>query len=136
VKKLVWLALLVVLLVGGKKGIDYFSRDREVSSYRNRVQSMLEGMQKGGNYQTAVCMWYMGTLSLDQRDFNAAADSFDAWREKRGLKQVTSFNVAEVLVEKERSVLGEGGMSKVTTVVDGRSLTFRVADRMPIDVAE
>jgi hypothetical protein len=49
---------------------------------------------------------------------------------------VTSFNVAEVLVEKERSVLGEGGMSKVTTVVDGRSLTFRVADRMPIDVAE
>lgn len=135
-KKLIWLAVLVLLLVGGKKGIDYLSRDRELSTYRNRVQFMLEGMQKGGNYQTAVCMWYMGTVSLDQRDFNGAADSFDAWRQKRGLQQVTSFNVGEVLVEKERGLLGEGGISKVPVVVNGRSLTFRVADRMPIDLVE
>jgi len=135
-KKLIWLAVLVLLVVGGKKGIDHLSRDRELSTYKKRVQSMLEGMQEGGNYQTAVCMWYMGTVSLDQRDFNSAADSFDTWRQKRGLQRVTGFNVGEVVVEKERSVLGEGGISKVSVVVNGKPLTFRVADRIPIEVVQ
>lgn len=136
-KKLIWLGALALLLWGGKKTGDYFSHDREVTSYRDRVAAVLTGLRKGADSTSgsvAICMWAQGTLEMELDPFNAAAARFEAWRKQVGLHEVTSFEIGEVVIEKPRGPLDDQGIALVHATVDGRPFIFRTAFREPISV--
>lgn len=132
-KLLLGLGLVALLGFGVRRGVEFLEADREVHLHRARVMDLFKSMQEGGNYQTAICMWYQGTLSMDAGTFPRAADHFDAWRKEQGFEKVKSFTVGEVSIEVPRGMVSPG-TAKVQIEVDGRSLTLRVQDRVPIEV--
>jgi hypothetical protein len=132
-KLLVVLSVVALLGFGVKRGVEFLEADREVHLHRTRVMELFKGMQEGGNYQTAICMWYQGTLSMDAGSFPRAADSFDAWRKKEGFDKVKAFTVGEVAIEVQRGMVAPG-TARVEIEVDGRHLTLRVQDRTPIEI--
>jgi hypothetical protein len=136
-KKLFWLVVLAAAIVGAKKGLEHFARDYDAHLYRTRIELLLKNMKAGGNYEAAVCLWYWGTLTpLGGREMRGAIDDFAAWKHTQGLQVVTSFSVGEIIVEKARGPLGEGGVARAALVVNGRPLTWRLADRRPIEVVQ
>jgi hypothetical protein len=132
-KLLVVISVVALLGFAVKRGVEFLEADREAHLHRTRVTELFKGMQEGGNYQTAICMWYQGTLSMDAGSFPRAADHFDAWRTKQGFDKVKAFTVGEVAIEVPRGTVSPGS-AKVRIEVDGRNLTLSVQDRTPIEV--
>ncbi len=128
--------LLVLLVVGGKCGLDAMFRSGEEHNAQERVRRLFDGMKPGGNVEQAICVWYRGALRLNQEEFNQAADLFDAWQRSAELPTVSTYEIREVQIVADTGLIG-GATVRVSGTVNGRSFALRVKQGDPLawDVA-
>lgn len=126
-----WLSIVVALVIGGKYGLEYMFRSGEEHAAHERVREMLDGMKPGGDLQRSICLWYRGSRSLDQYEFNQGADAFDAWRAKKGVNLIKEYVIdAAVLVEGGEMLAT--GVVLVTGSMDGKRFAIRAIPREPL----
>ena len=95
--------LMILLVVGaiaflaGRWAWQKFGAVSE-ESVTQRVTTVLENMQAGGDEQTATCVWATGAVNIsDLTALSAAVDGFARWRRDKGLTApIQSFSVDEV----------------------------------------
>jgi hypothetical protein len=123
--------VLGVLVFGGKLAIEKITTATRLEGATKRVSLALAGLAPGAEsdiYQTAICMWWAGSLSLDQDQFNMAASLYDRWA--RSLGKLDAFEISSSELEQD----GDGILVGVTTPKG--PLAFRVLQGKPLESVE
>lgn len=133
-KKIIGVVVLIALIWGGKLAVDAMSRRTNQEDAQTRVRIVLTGLKQGAGateYQTAVCMWKAGSLTLGQEEFRTASDEFDDWARGRGLTNLRSFEIGGAAVEKAAYAL-ESAVVVVKGSVDGKPFVAHAARSRPL----
>jgi hypothetical protein len=130
---LAFIGFAIIVGVGVKSAVEHtesaVARDRA----RVRLKAMLGGMQAGGNYQTVVCMWRVGAVSMGQGEFNQAADDFDDWRRQARLDSVTSYSIDDLEMVKAAGLIGPS-VSRAQVTINQRHFLLRLEDDKAVEI--
>lgn len=127
---LVILAVLAVAILGGRWAWQRFGGAVTEESVEQRVTTVLENMEAGGDEQTATCTWATGKATIsDITAMGAAVDGFARWRRAKGLtRAISSFSVDEVDVS--------GDVPWVSVTIDGQEHALEAPKGEPIAWAD
>jgi hypothetical protein len=135
-KALVWIIILVGVVVGGKYLLEYMDVRAYENTATNRVQSFLDGMKPGGDFEQAFNMWLMGgqtgigTISQDQ--YNAYVSQIVAWMAERGLgRGIQSYEMTGATLVRGRDGL-EPAVVDVSCTIDGVDVVIHAVEREPL----
>jgi hypothetical protein len=135
-KALVWLAILVGVVVGGKYFLEYMDVSAYEHSATTRVQAFLEGMKPGGDSQEAFNMWLWGGRSgmrtITQDQYNAYVNQMNAWMAERRLGPgIKSYEITGATTVRGREGL-ESAVVDVSCTIDGVSVVIHAVEREPL----
>ncbi len=134
----VWLAVLVVLTVGGALGVRCAQRGAVEYNAQVRVEYLLRAMRTGAGSE-AIELWYTGNRGINQETKNMSleryseiVDQWSRWLAQKELKgTISSFSVDRARFVAERSA-AQTSVARVYCTIDGRSLAMTVAQGEPI----
>jgi hypothetical protein len=118
--------------VAAALGCNVLKRDEA----RTRAENILNGMKHGyldGEWQTAVCMWYDGVVSLaDQRELEEATDGFERWLRDAGIQTpIAGYEIVEVTISK-----GTPPAALVSVRIDGAPHRMRIVKHETVSWAD
>jgi hypothetical protein len=133
---LIWLSVVLVLVVGGKYGVQHMQESAVTYEARTRVQEMLDGFKEGGDRTNAIDMWSTGvrdsTKLLGTEEASNVMRGMARWLADKGLRNtITSYTIDDVVFEKEREGY-QTSIARVYCTIDGRSVDMLVARTVPI----
>jgi hypothetical protein len=127
------LLMAMVLLAAGLAVACY---SMEEHGARTRVEMMMNGWSKGGrtssgDIQTAVCMWYEGSLLITDRDtLGQASVDFDIWRREKDLyRELERWEIPSIAKESD----AEPRVWIVSVDIEGDPYRMRVQEYVPIE---
>ena len=135
-KALVWLSIIVVVVVGGKYFLEYMDVRAYEHSATTRVQTFLDGMKPGGDFQEAFNMWLMGGQTgigtISQEQYNAYVNQIVAWMAERGLgRGIQSYEITDATLVRGREGL-EPAVVDVSCTIDGVDAVIHAVEREPL----
>ena len=135
---LIWTGVVVALVGGTWFGLSKMFSAGETNSAKERVRRVFDGTKPGGDFQRSIFLWWNGSLNMPpggQEEFTRAADAFEVWRAKRGIKQVSSYTIGDAKIVEPAKGL-HSAVVEVSGMVDGKAFKMRVSQGEPIDWAE
>jgi hypothetical protein len=99
---------------------------------KRRVENVLTGMSEAPHSAT-IGLWARNARSLDSNELSWASDQFDRWRFAAGLADtIKSWTILDVTAVKDAQV----PTVIVRVTIDGKALSMKVPERMPISWAD
>lgn len=131
-KLLIWLSVLAVVVIGGKRLADHMSHTAHERAATTRVQALLDALKPGGDFQAAFNMWYAGSPegigSVTQDQYNMYTAEMRAWLAQRGFGQsIEAYEIhGATMVRPPQGI--EPSLVEVSCTIDGKAVVIRAVD--------
>jgi hypothetical protein len=133
-KRLIWIGVIVLAVGGAWFGLSSMFTAGETNSAKERVRRVFDGTKPGGDLQRSIFLFWNGSLNAPaggQEEFARAADSFEAWRAQKEIKQVSSYTIKDATIVEEAKGL-KAAVVVVSGTVDGADFKMRVVQGQPL----
>jgi hypothetical protein len=124
---LLWVAVLLVVVFGGRELMQHISRSANENAATTRVQAFLDGLTPGGDFQKAFNMWETGATGairdMTQDQYTTAASNLNAWLTQRDLAHVERYEVLGARVVRSRGGPDTAAV-EVSCTINGRPATI------------
>jgi hypothetical protein len=129
-KKLVWLAVLVVAVVGGHTAYQKFMDREFASSQTARVTNMLDMLRSRTtpDEQVAMNLWAGAGETTDTTVATQRYEAFDAWRRQGGFQWVDEYQIRSSSLETS----GGERRLRMECLINGRPLTLLARSGRPL----